>query len=811
MDSLLRDLKFSARSLLKRPALTIIAVLTLAVGIGANSAIFSVVNALLIKPLPFPELHRVVAIWENQPTRGVARNESAIANFIDWRSQNQTFEQMGFYRFWNTNLTGGETPERVQGFLVTANFLDVLGVKPVLGRGFAADEDQPGKDPVAILSQPLWQNRFGGDPSIIGKQITLNGVSRTVVGVLPQGLNYPRGVDVLAPITITPEMAANRQFHTFLVVGLMKPGVTLEQAQGDLANIAARLQQDHPQTNTGWGVVAYPIVEDAVRQYKSAILVLMGAVGLVLLIVCANMANLMLARAAGRQREMALRAALGATRGQLMRQLLIESLLLALVGGSLGILVAYWGVDLLRTFNPGEAAKYAAGWDRLGVSLPVLGFNLVLSIFSGILFGLAPAWQFSRTDISGGLKEGAPQASSSSHRVRSLLVVSEVALSLMLLVSAGLLVRTFLALLKTDPGFDAANVMTMRMALPVAKYKDEPQRIAFYEDLVQRVRALPGVETAAAISHLPLGGSNSSNTFLIEGEPEPPPGQELIGRNRSCTPDYFRTMNIPVIKGRSFTEQDTAASTPVVIVNETFARRFWPNQDPIGKRMRVDGPINEFPWLHVVGVVKDVKHELNIETSHDYYLPYAQDVWNSMVLVARTSVEPLAMAGAMRHQVWAIDKDQPVFEVRTMEQVRSLSVHLYSFSSISLAIFGGIAMLLAALGIYGVVSYSVAQRTQEIGIRMALGARSPDVLKLVVRNGMSMVFMGIAVGLLGAYGMTRLLSSLLFGVTPTDVVTFAIVTSGLLLTAFLACYIPARRATKVDPLVALRYEGSGNQ
>jgi putative ABC transport system permease protein len=469
-------------------------------------------------------------------------------------------------------------------------------------------------------------------------------------------------------------------------------------------------------------------------------------------------------------------------------------------------LVAYWGVDAIRSANPGEAARFAPGWNHLGINLPVLMFTLLLSVLSGVLFGLAPAWQFSKPDLNSALKEGSRQVSSGSHRLRGLLVVSEVALSLMLLVSAGLLIRSFLQLVKTDPGFSSDNLMTMNIVLPAAKYKDEPQRAAFYSELVRRVNALPGVESAAAISHLPLAGSNSSDDFLIEGLPEPPPGQEFEGRYRVCTPDYFRTMGISVVKGRAFTDQDKAGAPPVIIVNETLARKYWPNQDPIGKRMRFYGPIEKHPWIQVVGVVKDVKHDLSLPVTPDYYLPHAQDSWQSMVLVAKTKVEPAAMAAPIRQQVWSLDRDQPVFDVYTMNEVRSISLALYSFSSIMLSIFAGVALLLAAIGIYGVMSYAVTQRTQEIGIRMALGARVMDVLKLVVRNGMALALIGVAVGLAGAYALTRLLASLLVGVTPTDAVTFSTVTLGLLLIALLACYIPARRATKVDPMVALRYE-----
>jgi putative ABC transport system permease protein len=806
MDAFLKDIRYAVRTLLKRPALTIIAIVTLAVGIGSNSAIFSVVSALLIKPLPFPELSRVVAIWEKQPSRGVDRNEASMANYLDWRTQNQTFEQMGLYRWWSTNLTGGDSPERIQGFLVTGNFLDLLAVKPLLGRTFAVDEDQPGKDAVAILSFGLWQRRFGADPNIVNKTIVLNGVTRTVVGVMPEGFNYPTGVDVLAPLAVTPELARSRQSHSFYVVGRLKPNVTLQQAQSDLDAIAARLEKDYAVSNTGWGVVAIPIVEDTVRFYKTATLALMGAVGFVLLIVCANVANLMLARAAGRQKEMALRAALGASRSRLIRQLLTESVLLALVGGTLGVLIAYWGVDILRTLNPGEAAKFAPGWDRIGVSLPVLGFNLALSLFSGLLFGLAPAWQISRADLNGALKEGGRQSTTGSHRLRGLLVVSEVALSLMLLVSAGLLMRSFVSLMRTDPGFVPDQIMTMRLALPATKYKDDPQRVSFFADLASRVGALPGVESAALVNDLPLGGSNSSDAFLIEGTPEPPPGQDYLGRHRVCTPAYFETMGIPVLQGRTFSAQDIAGAQPVIIVNETLAQRFWPQGDALGRRMRFTGPLDKNPWMQVVGIVKDVKHDLKLPVTPDFYLPHAQDAWNSMVLVAKTRGEPGALAASMRQQVWSMDKDQPVYQVRTMNEVRAFSISLYSFSSASLGVFAFIALLLAAIGIYGVMSYAVTQRTQEIGIRMALGARAVDVLRLVIRNGMTLAVLGVLAGLAGSYGLTRLLASLLVGVTPTDAVTFALVTGALLFIALLACYLPARRATKVDPLVALRHE-----
>jgi predicted permease len=806
MDKLLSDIRYAFRNLIKRPTFTLIAVATLALGIGANSAIFSAINALLLKPLPFQNQDRVMAIWDKNPSRGVEHNEVAMANYLDWKEQNQTFDQLALYRWWSANVTGVNTPERVQGFLVTGNFLDTVGTKPLLGRGFLEEENQPGKDAVAIISYSLWQRSFGGDPNIVNKQITLNSISRTVIGVMPPRFNFPKGAEVYAPIPLTPELKKNRSSHSYYVIGRLKSGTTSQAAQADIDTIAGRLEKQYPEENTGLGASVIPILQDTVRLYDRALWVMMAAVGFVLLIACANVANLMLARASGRQKELALRAALGASRWRIIRQLLTESVIVALIGGSLGVMFAFWGINFLRSANPGEAAKYAPGWDQLGINAPVLLFTITLSVLSGLIFGLVPALQVSKPNLNDALKKGGRQSGGGSSRLRGSLVVFEIALSLILLVGAGLLMRSFMSLLKTDPGFKPDHLITANLVLPGAKYKDDAQRAAFYTDLVGRVQAVPGIQSAATVNYIPLGGANSSDSFLVEGQPEPPPGQENDGRYRVCSPDYFETMGITVLRGRAFTNQDKAGAVPVAIVNEAMAQKYWSNGDALGKRFRFYGPLERNPWIEIVGIVQDVRHDLNTPITPDFFLPHAQDSWNAMVLVARTQNDPAGMAAAIRQQVWSIDKDQPVYDIKTMDEVRSLSVVLYSFSSVMLAIFAGVALVLAAVGIYGVMAFAVTQRTQEIGIRMALGAQSPDVLKLVLKHGMTMALLGVGIGLIGASLLTRFMTKLLVGVTSTDLLTFSVVTSTLLIAALLACYLPARRATKVDPLVALRYE-----
>jgi putative ABC transport system permease protein len=794
--------------LLKKPGYTIVAVLALALGIGANSAIFSVVNALLLKPLPFDDLDRVVAVWEKIPSQGVERNETAVANYLDWRTQSNSFEHLAIYTWWSANIGGIEPPERVQGFIVTPNLLDTVGIKVAHGRNFRPDEDQPGKENVVILTHGLWQRRFGGDPNVIGRTVNVNGVTRTIIGVTPPEVIYPRGAEILAPFAMTPEAMRNRGRHNNLAVGRLKEGVTIGQAQADLDAIARRLEQQYPNTNAGRGVGVYTALEDTVRHYEPPLLLMMAAVALVLLIACANVANLTLARATDRMKEIALRLALGASRRRIIRQLLTESVILAVMGGAIGILLAVWGVDAIKAAMPDESSLWIPGFNQLGVNSSVLVFTLIVSVATGILFGLAPAMQASKPDLNETLKEGGGKtAGVGRHRLRAMLVVAEISLSLMLLAGAGLLMKDFLAILRTNPGFNADNVLTMGMMLPAAKYKEGEQLRAFYDELMRRARSLPGVESAALINHLPLSGSNSSSSFLVEGVPDPPPGQDFEGRHRVCTPDYFKTMGITVVRGRSFTEADTADSRRVVIVNETMAKRFWPNGDAIGEHIRFTGSLESNPWMEVVGVVGDVKHQMVTPITPDYYLPLAQETWNSMVLVARTKTEPLAFVRPIRNEFQAIDRNQPVFDVYSMAQVRDRSIAPYRMIGVIMSVFGVFALILAATGIYGVMTYAVSQRTREIGVRMALGAQGADILNLlVIRQGMQVTAIGIIIGLAGAAGLAQAMKGLLYGVSTTDWTIGAGVTLLLAGVSLLACYIPARRATKVDPMVALRYE-----
>lgn len=807
LADLLHDLRYAARMQRQNPAFTIIAVIALALGIGANTAIFSVVNTVLLRPLPYKDPERLVMVWEDATKHGYPRDTPAVANFIDWRDQNQVFEGMAAIAEESFNLTGTGDPERLEGRRVSANLFPLLGVEPQIGRVFTAAEDQPGTQRVVLLSYGLWQRRFGGDPNIVGKSLTLNGDSYIVVGVMPARFQFPSKDDeAWVPIAFTPQETASRNRHYLEVVARLKPGVTLAQAQTEMSTIATRLQQQYPKSNADLGAAVTSLHEYMVGDIKPALLILLGAVGLVLLIACANVANLLLARAAVRQKEIAVRVALGAKRGRLIRQFLTESVLLSTLGGIVGLVIAYVGLILLKTFIPENISQAREIW----IDYKVLGFTLLVSVATGLIFGLAPAMQAVRFNQAETLKEGGRDAATGSHgkRLRSLLVMAEVAISLVLLIGAGLLINSFLRLRNVDPGFRADNLLTMNIVLPEPKYEELERRSAFYTDLIQRVQSLAGVRSAAVTTNLPLYRQGNSISIGIEGRPAPPPEQKWIIVTRIISPGYFDTMGIPLLKGRPLTDQDTSTSPNVVVISETMARRFWPGEDPIGKRIsagRVEKPED---WIQVVGIVKDVRQfELNADPKPQMYLSYRQaDFFAPRDLVVKTDVDPASLAATVRKAVWEVDKDQPVSNIRTMEEILADSIARQRFSMLLLAIFAGVALVLAGVGIYGVMSYSVAQRTHEIGIRMALGAQTGAVLKLAVGYGMKLVVIGIVIGLIAAFALTRVMATLLFGVTATDPTTFTLISLLLVAVAALASYIPARRATKVNPIIALRYE-----
>ncbi|HEX8633081.1 MAG TPA: ABC transporter permease [Pyrinomonadaceae bacterium] len=811
LSDLSQDLRFGLRMLLKNPGFTIVAVIALALGIGANSAIFSVVNTVLLRPLPYPDPDRLVMVWEDRTKGGFPRDTPAAGNYTDWRDQNQVFEGMAAIASLSFNLTGMGEPERIEGKRVSAGLFPLLGVEPQLGRTFLPEEDQPGANRVVVLSHGLWQRRFGSEASIIGKPLNLNGESYTVVGVMPSHFHFPAREDELwVPIAFTQQEAANRGRHFLQVIARTKPGVSLPQAQAEMNIIGARLQQQYPNTNTNVGVAVVPLHEHMVGDIKAALLVLLGAVGFVLLIACANVANLLLARAAVRQKEITIRVALGASRLRLIRQFLTESILLAALGGAFGLLLSVWGVGVLKTFIPQNIAQAAA----ITIDGKVLGFTLLVSLLTGLIFGLAPATQTSSFNLNETLKEGGRDsvAGSRGNRLRGLLVIAEVAVSLILLIGAGLLINSFLRLRNVDPGFRADNLLTMQVVLPELKYPDHARRSAFYTELINRIEALPGVKAAAVANWIPLVRQGDSIGFSIEGRPDPAPGtgQRPSVVTRVVNANYFQTMGIQLLQGRGFNQQDRVDAPAVAVINETMARRFWPGEDPIGKRITpgaVDSPDPD-DWLTIVAVTKDVRQfELVADPKPQMYLSYEQaGFFAPRHLIVSTSVEPLSLAAAVRKTVWEIDKDQPVSNIRTMEDVLSESIARQRFSMLLLGIFAVVALVLAAVGIYGVMAYTVAQRTHEIGIRMALGAQRSDVLKLTVGGGLKLVLIGVALGLTVAFILTRVMSSLLFGVSATDPATFIIISLVLVSVAALASYIPARRATKIDPMVALRYE-----
>jgi len=802
MQTLIQDLRYGARMLRKTPGFTLIAVITLALGIGANTSLFSVINAALLRQPPYRDPERLAFIWESLPKVGFFGNPVAPANYLDWKEQNRVFEDVaatqGFF-FEDLNLTGAGEPERISGLDVTANFFSVLGAKPFIGRTFTPEDGRPDADGVVVISYGLWRRRFGGEAGVIGRGITLNGWTQPIVGVMPPEFKYlGRADDVWTLMRFTPQMAANRGWHFLSAIARLKPGVTIQQAQADLDAIAARQQRLFPNENKDRGAHIVPLREHLVGKQKTPLLLLFGASCLALLIACVNVANMTLARAAGRRKELAVRTALGAGRWRLIRQFAAESLPLAALGGGAGLLMALWCLNLMK----GSIPAYISNLTEIRLDLRALSFTLVMSLMTGLLFGLAPALHFSDVKLSETLKDGGQSGASRRHtRTQSLLVISEMALALILLIGAGLTVRSFARLLGVAPGFNRDHMLTANLPLTNAKYNDPAKVRLFLDEALRRAEALPGAQSVAVTANLPLtGGPNM--TFTVDARPSPKEVNPLTGGIRG---DYFRALGIPLLKGRAFDERDTPGSDGVIIVSETLAREAWPGEDPIGKRIRM-GPIYlTNPWLTVVGVVGDVRQYWpGSPPMPQAYLASTQtDAFPARVLVLRTSVEPLSLAAAARREIQAIDKDLPL-TFRTMDQVVSDSVVRDRFIMLLFGLFALVALLLAAAGIYGVMSYIVAQSSHEIGVRMALGARSRDVLKFILARAMGFTLIGVAVGAAGAFGLTRLMEGLLYGVKTTDPMTYVIVPVLLSGAALLACWIPARRATKVDPMIALR-------
>jgi predicted permease len=807
METLWQDLRFGFRQLLRKPGFALIAVLSLALGIGANTAIFSLVDAVLIRPLPFHDPDRLVMVWEDATSVGFPRNTSAPANYADWRSQNQVFEDMAAIRWPSYNLTDEGEPENVKAQAVTANFFPLLGIKPELGRSFTQEEDQPGRNKVALISYGLWQRRFGGDPALIGKEILLDGEKNTIIGVMPPGFQFMgKETGLWVPMAFSREQLANRGSHYLTVVARLKSSVTLAQAQAEIAAITQRILRDNPIRGFEFGSTVIPLREQLAGDVRPALIVLLVAVGFVLLIACANIANLLLSRGAARFREIAVRAALGAGRRRIVRQLLTESLLLAIAGGVAGILFAWLSFSFLKQLIPSGMALNSV----VRIDARIFGFTLLLSLLTGIIFGLAPALQAAQVDLNEALKQsGGRTGTGAGHRrLRSALVIIEIALALVLLVGAGLLIQTFLRLRALDIGLEAENVLTARTMLPLSKYGELPKRAAFYQQVLERVRALPGVVSAGYTTAVPLTWKGGTNSFAVEGR-EHRVGQDAIARQAST--GYMETMGIKLKRGRFFDERDVAQSQPVSIINETMAHQYWPGGDALGKRFKLGNPDSQMPWVTVVGVIGDVKGMgLEAPPKAEMFFPYQQmpdAFWNApQDLTVRTSGAPMNIAAAVRQAVWSVDRNQPVSNIRTMEEVLAEEVAQRRIGMLLLAAFAALALLLASMGIYGVLSYAVAQRTQEIGIRMALGADRKGVLRMVLGDGMRLATAGIAIGLGVSFALTRLMAGLLFGVSASDPRTLGAVTLLLIAVALIACYVPARRAAKVDPMIALRCE-----
>ena len=807
MESLLQDVRYSVRALIAKPGFAAVAVITLALGIGATTAIFSVVNSVLIRPLPYAEAERITSIGPVFQDKGQGPGYNSYPNFADWRDQSRSFERMAAYRSRGVVVTGGGEAERIDGARVSSDFFSTLRVQPLLGRTFTAEEEKPGSPLSVVISYRLWQRRAGGDPNILEQSLTLDGRSYTIIGVMPDGFEFPLlgEMDLWTSVSLDGQSLQERGAQMYGVIARLKPDVGLEQAQADISTIVGRLAAQYHEQNKEMPVAVVGLQEQMVQSVRPALLILLGAVGFVLLIACANVANLLLVRASLREKEMAIRAALGASRARLIRQLLTESLILALAGAAVGLLLALWGIDLLVAAGPDNIPRL----NEIRIDSYALIFTTCVTVLTGLTFGLMPALENSKLDLNRSLKEGARSSSASRGRLRKALVVSEVALALVLLVGAGLLVKSFYRLQQVDPGFNPEGVLTLRVALPPARYSEDDRIIAFYDEALGRIKRLPGVESAASVSFSPLSNATFFIGFTAEGWPPRAPSELPSAQFRLASPDYFAAMRIPITRGRGLTEEDRKQSSPVAVINAEMARRYFAGEEPVGKRLSLQESLGESEpaWREVVGVIGDVKQfGLDDEVRPEIYVPYAQQPTNSMTIVVRAAVDPATLAGAVKDEIKAIDKDQPVHSVATLESYVDRSVAGRRFSTVLLMAFGALALVLAAVGVYGVMSYTVAERTREIGIRVALGAERRHILRLVVGQASVLLGAGLATGLAGAFALTRVMEGLLFGVSATDTVIFMTVPIALAAIALLASYIPALRAAKVDPMIALRYE-----